>query len=445
MTSRPTRSRILGTLAWIAVVSSFTSTAQAQSPRNNPADWGPEPQLVAPHSSWIPTVNIAHAKPWPEDSDQPMAAEGMTVNAFARGLEHPRWLYALPNGDILVAQSNTPADSGIGGLLGFVMRTVMGWAGAGGKSPDRITLLRDSDGDGIADTQSTFLDNLHSPFGMALIGNTLYVANTDAVVAFDYQEGATQIDSAGEKVVDLPAGKINHHWTKNILASRDGSKLYASVGSNSNVGENGMDVEKDRARILEIDLATKSITPYATGIRNPNGMDWEPTTGALWVAVNERDEIGDLVVPDYMTSVRPGAFYGWPYSYFGQHIDDRIAAPDDQLVASAIKPDYALGAHTASLGLTFTTANALPARFSSGAFIGQHGSWNRSQLVGYEVVFIPFTDGMPDGEALPVLSGFITDGGDARGRPVGVIMDHSGNLLVADDVGNTIWRVSASK
>lgn len=419
--------------------------AQAEPARNNPADWGSNPSLVKPKTGWVPTVNIADAVGWKDEKDKPVPGKGLAVSAFARGLEHPRWIYVLPNGDVLVAETNRQADTGIGGVRGYIMGKVMGWAGAGVPSPDRITLLRDKDGDGVAEVKSPFLTGLKSPFGMALIGEKLYVANTDAIVEFDYVECATSIKTKGRKLVDLPAGALNHHWTKNIIASKDGTRLYATVGSNSNVGENGLDKEKDRAAILEVDVANKSRSVFAAGLRNPNGMDWEPTTGALWTVVNERDELGDELVPDFLTSVKPGGFYGWPFSYFGQHVDDRITQPATNLVSTAIKPDYALGAHTASLGLTFAANSKLPAPFQDGAFIGQHGSWNRSQHVGYEVIFVPFRSGKPSGAAIPVLTGFLNGEGDAKGRPVGVVIDKAGALLVADDVGNVIWRVTAGE
>ncbi len=427
------------------MVLAFTAGAQADPARNNPADWGANPSLVKPESGWVPTVNIADAIGWKDVADTPKPADGLAVSALARGLEHPRWLYVLPNGDVLVAETNRQADSGLGGVRGYIMGKVMGWAGAAVPSPDRITLLRDKDGDGVAEVKTPFITGLKSPFGMALIGDKLYVANTDAIVEFDYAAGATSITEAGRKLVDLPAGKLNHHWTKNIIASKDGTKLYATVGSNSNVGENGLDKEKDRAAILEVDIAAKTSKVFAAGLRNPNGMAWEPTTGALWTVVNERDELGDKLVPDYLTSVKPGGFYGWPFSYFGSHVDERILKPATNLISTAIKPDYALGAHTASLGLTFAGDNALPAAFKNGAFIGQHGSWNRSQHVGYEVIFVPFQSGQPSGAAVPVLSGFLDDEGDAKGRPVGVVIDKAGALLVADDVGNVIWRVTAAR
>jgi glucose/arabinose dehydrogenase len=407
---------------------------------------GPDPELPPPNETLLPTVNIAPAKGWPEGA-MPSAAEGLTVAAFADGLDHPRWLYVLPNGDVLVAETNAPPKPEDGkGIRGWVMGLMMKRAGAGGKSADRITLLRDEDGDGTVDTRSVFLAGLHSPFGMALVGNDFYVANTDAVVRFPYQEGAFRIDAPGETVVELPGGPINHHWTKNVIASPDGSKLYATVGSNSNVAENGMAAEEGRAAIWEVDPASGEHRIFASGLRNPNGLAWEPESGALWTAVNERDEIGSDLVPDYMTAVADGGFYGWPYSYFGAHVDQRVEPQRPDLVAKAIVPDYALGAHTASLGLAFAEgAESLPAGFRSGAFVGQHGSWNREPRSGYKVIFVPFEDGRPAGAPVDVLSGFVNDEGEALGRPVGVAIDAQGALLVADDVGNRIWRVSADR
>lgn len=405
------------------------------------ASTGENPTIPPPRKSFIPTVNIAPAKGWPQDT-KPVAAAGLTVNAFAQGLEHPRWLFVLPNGDVLVAESNGPERPEDGkGIKGWVYKTVQKWAGAGVRSPDRITLLRDKDGDGIAETRNAFLKDLRSPFGMALIGNDLYVANTDAIVHFKYKDGATEIAEAGEKVVDLPGGPINHHWTKNIIASKDGGKLYVTVGSNSNVAENGLDAEKLRANILELDLPSRHMRVFASGLRNPNGMGWEPRTGELWTVVNERDELGSDLVPDYLTSVKEGAFYGWPFSYWGQHADDRAQPQNPELVAKAILPDYALGNHVAPLGMTFAEGARLGERFSSGAFIGEHGSWNRKPLSGYKVVFIPFSNGKPSGTPQDILTGFVNEDEKALGRPVGVTIAHDGSLLVADDVGNTIWRV----
>lgn len=404
--------------------------------------FGPDPSLPAPHKSMLPTVNIAPAKPW-QQGQMPIAAAGFNVTPYATGLDHPRWLATLPNGDVLVAESNAPAQHDTNaGIKGLVMKKVMKRAGAAVPSPDRIVLLRDSDGDGIAETRTVFIDKLHSPFGMVLVGDDLYVADTDAVMRYKYETGATQITTPGEKFIDLPAGPINHHWTKNIIASQDGKRLYVTVGSNSNAAENGIDAESGRAAIMEVDIESKQTRLLATGLRNPNGMSWQPQSGALWTVVNERDELGDDLVPDYMTSVKDGAFYGWPYSYYGQHVDDRVKPQRDELVLSAIPPDYALGAHTASLGLTFYDAKAFPQHYWSGAFIGQHGSWNRKPRSGYKVVFVPFDDGKPSGPPEDILTGFLSTDGHALGRPVGVAVDHSGALLVADDVGNSVWRVA---
>ncbi|MCC2961041.1 sorbosone dehydrogenase family protein [Massilia sp. IC2-278] len=402
---------------------------------------GPAPQLPAPKQSLIPTVDIAPAKGWPEGA-KPRAAQGLEVQALARGLDHPRWLYVLPNGDVLVAESNKPQtpETKQSGVRAWVMGKVMAKAGAGVPSADRITLLRDVDGDGVAETRSVFLKGLHSPFGMALVGDSLYVANADAIVRFPYKEGATAITEAGQRLAPLPAG-LNHHWTKNILASRDGSKLYATVGSNSNVGENGLENEINRAAILEVDVKSGGTRLFASGLRNPNGMAWEPRTGTLWTVVNERDEIGSDLVPDYLTSVKDGGFYGWPYSYYGQHVDARVKPPRPELVARAIAPDYALGAHVAALGLAFAEGAQLGPAYASGAFIGQHGSWNRKPLSGYNVVYVPFADGKPNGMPVEILSGFVNVEGEAYGRPVGVAVDKRGALLVADDVGNVVWRV----
>ena len=406
---------------------------------------GPSPKLPEPNKTLIPTVNIAPAVGWP-DGAKPTAAAGTQVAAFAEGLDHPRWLYVLPNGDVLVAETNAPPkpdDSK--GIRGWVMKKVMGKAGAGVPSPNRITLLRDADHDGVAETRTVFLQNLNSPFGMTLVGNDLYVADTDRLLRFNYEPGATEIKTQPIKVVDLPGGTLNHHWTKNVIASKDGNKLYVTVGSNSNVGENGLDQEEGRAAIWEVDRATGNHRIFASGIRNPNGLAWEPTSGALWTAVNERDEIGSDLVPDYITSVKDGGFYGWPYSYYGQHVDVRVKPQNPDLVAKAIAPDYAVGPHTASLGLTFAEGNRLPAQFKEGAFIGQHGSWNRKPHSGYKVIFVPFTGGKPTGQPVDVLTGFLDKDENALGRPVGVVIDQQGGLLVADDVGNKVWRVSASK
>lgn len=408
------------------------------------AGMGPQPVLPEPNKSLIPTVNIAPAQGWPEGA-KPTPAAGLSVSAFATQLEHPRWLYVLPNGDVLVAETNAPPKPEDGkGIKGRVMKAMMKRAGAGVPSPNRITLLRDANGEGVAGTRTVFIKSLNSPFGMALVGNDFYVADSDAVLKFRYEPGATQITSPGVKVVDLPAGPLNHHWTKNLIASPDGSKLYVTVGSNSNVAENGIEKEEGRAAIWEVDTKTGQHRLFATGLRNPNGLAWEPRTGALWTVVNERDELGSDLVPDYLTSVVDGGFYGWPYSYYGQHVDDRVKPPRPDLVATARKPDYALGPHTASLGLAYNESRALP--FGEGMFVGQHGSWNRKPYSGYKVLFVPFADGKPAGKAVDVLTGFLNEKDDkAYGRPVGVAIDKQGGLLVADDVGNTVWRVTGSE
>lgn len=403
---------------------------------------GPNPTLPEPQHTLIPTVKVATAVGWPADK-KPLAAAGTQVVAFAKDLAHPRWLYVLPNGDVLVAETNAPAKPDDGkGIKGWAMDVAMKRAGAGTESANRIKLLRDTNGDGVADMQTILLEGLNSPFGMDLVGNDLYIANSNAVLRFTYHTGDTSITTPGVQVTALPAGPINHHWTKNLIASRDGKHLYVTVGSNSNVAERGMDVEAERAAIWEVDTQTGSYRVFASGLRNPNGMAWEPTTGALWTVVNERDELGNDLVPDYLTSVHEGAFYGWPYSYFGQHVDTRVKPERPDLVASAIAPDYGLGAHTASLGLAASTGNSLPSTFATGMFIGQHGSWNRKPPSGYKVIFVPFADGQPHGAPIDVLTGFLSDQGEAYGRPVGVAIDRTGALLVADDVGNIVWRVS---
>jgi glucose/arabinose dehydrogenase len=403
---------------------------------------GPQPMLPPEVHTLIPTVNIAPAKHWPEGV-KPTPAAGLAVNALASGLDHPRWLYVLPNGDVLVAETNAPERPEDGkGIRGFAQKLVMKRAGATVPSANRIMLLRDADGDGVAETKTVFLEGLNSPFGMALVGNDLYVANTDALLRFPYQTGATHIEGKGEKVVDMPDGPINHHWTKNVIASKDGKKLYVSIGSNSNVAENGIEAEAGRAAIMEVDIASGKSRSFATGLRNPVGMGWQPQSGALWVSVNERDELGSDLVPDYMTAVKDGGFYGWPYSYYGTHVDSRAQPPRPDLVQQAIVPDYALGPHTASLGLTFYDATLLGKDYAGGAIVGQHGSWNRKPHSGYKVIFVPFANGKPSGQPRDLLTGFLSKDGDAYGRPVGVAVDRKGAVLVADDVGNVVWRVS---
>ena len=404
---------------------------------------GPAPKLPSPAPERIPTVAVADAAGWAEGTS-PRPAAGLRVTAFAQQLDHPRWLHVLPNGDVLVAETAAPERPEENkGVRAWFMKYFMTKAGSVVPSANRITLLRDADGDGRADVRSVFIEGLNSPFGMALVGEDFYVANTDAVVRFPYRAGQQQVTAAPTTVATLPAGPRNHHWTKSLIASPDGRKLYATVGSNSNVAEHGMAEEKGRASIWEIDRATGAAREYATGLRNPNGLAWVPDTGALWTAVNERDELGGDLVPDYMTSVREGGFYGWPYSYYGQHVDARVEPPRPDLVARALVPDYALGPHTASLGLAYSTGNSLTASFQRGMFVGQHGSWNRKPRSGYKVIFVPFTAGRPSGTPVDVLTGFLDEDRDvAYGRPVGVALDATGGLLVADDVGNTVWRVT---
>jgi glucose/arabinose dehydrogenase len=405
------------------------------------AGFGPHPVLPPPHPTRIPTINFARAIGWPAGVT-PTAAPGLAVSAYATGLVHPRWLHVLPNGDVLVAESDAPATpAGKRGIGDWLEEHVMKYVGAGTVSADRITLLRGMGANGLDERRSVFLRGLHSPFGMALVGADFYVANTDAIFRFPYVAGDTQITAPGVKVLDLPA-QPGGHWTRDLTASRDGSRLYVTVGSGSNIGEHGMNNEVGRAAIYEIDLATGHSRIFASGLRNPNGLAWEPHGGALWVAVNERDELGSDLVPDYMTSIHDGGFYGWPYSYYGQHVDERVRPQRPELVASAIAPDYALGAHTASLGLAFYAADALPGKYLGGAFIGQHGSWNRDPLSGYKVIFVPFADGHPAGPPEDVLTDFLNADGHARGRPVGVAVDLAGALLVADDVGGVVWRIT---
>jgi glucose/arabinose dehydrogenase len=408
--------------------------------------YGPAPALPTPKTGLIPTIKVAKATGW-KDGAKPVAASGLSVAAFATGLQHPRTVYTLPNGDVLVAESNAPPKPEDGkSVKGWVMKKVMSYAGAGVPSANRITLLRDADGDGVAEFRAPFLQNLNSPFGMALVGDQFYVANADAVVKVPYHEGDTTISAAPQKVTDLPGGPINHHWTKDLAASPDGTKLYATAGSNSNVAENGMEAEEGRAAVWEIDIASGEKRLFATGLRNPNGPAFHPASKQLWVVVNERDEIGSDLVPDYMTSVKDGGFYGWPYSYYGRNVDIRVNPPRPELVTKAIVPDYALGPHTASLGLEFNTGTALGEAYAEGAFVGQHGSWNRNPPSGYKVIFVPFSaEGKPDGRPQDVLTGFLNDRGQAQGRPVGVRLDKSGALLVADDVGNVIWRLTATE
>ena len=409
------------------------------------AGTGPNPQIPEPRTSLIPTVNVVTAKGWTAE-EMPTPASGLHVTAFARGLSHPRWLYVLPNGDVLVAETNAPKRPDDNkGLKGWFFKKFQAKAGGGVPSANRITLLRDGDGDGVAETRYALLTGLSSPFGMALVGNTLYVANADALLAFPYTSGTTHITALPTLVTALPGGPINHHWTKNVIASPDGRRLYVSVGSNSNVGENGIDKEAERAAVWEVDPATGRHRVFASGLRNPVGMAWVPDARVLWASVNERDELGSDLVPDYMTGLRDGAFYGWPWMYYGTHIDTRPKRRNYDSVA-VTTPDYALGPHTASLGLAWSPENAasLPQALRHGMFVGQHGSWNRKPRSGYKVIFVPFEGGLPSGPPVDVLSGFVRDNGDAMGRPVGVALGTDGALLVADDVGNTVWRVASA-
>ena len=413
----------------------FAATACAERSRLTPEQaTGPDPVLPEPTRTAIPTVSVATAKGWPAGA-KPVAPDGRAVTAFATELDHPRWIYVLPNGDVLVAETNAPKrPEDEKGAKAKVMKLVMKKAGAAAPSANRITLLRDADGDGVAETRSAFLEGLNSPFGMALVGDVLYVANTDAVVRFPYAKGQLKITAQATKIIDLPAGPRNHHWTKNLIASPDGSKLYVTVGSNSNVAEHGMHEEEGRAAIWEVDTQTGVHRIFAAGLRNPNGLAWEPKTGALWTVVNERDELGSDLAPDYLTAVRDGGFYGWPYSYYGAYVDTRVKPQRPDLVAKAMKPDYSLGSHVAPLGLVLSP---------EGAYIGQHGSWNRRPLSGYNVVFVPFQDGKPSGKPpVEVLTGFLSPEREAYGRPVGVALDKRGGLLVADDVGNSVWRLA---
>lgn len=439
-TVRRVRSSRLTRVVAITIVSISACSSMESLPVE--AGMGPAPALPPPDRSLVPTVHIAPAVGW-RDGGKPVAAASLAVQAFAANLDHPRWLYMLPNGDVLVAETSAPArPEDEKGIRGWITKRVMKRAGAAVPSADRITLLRDADGDGIAEIRTAFLQGLRSPFGMALVGDQFYVANTDAVMRFPYETAAVRISGDGTKVAGLPAGPLNHHWTKNLIASRDGRRLYVTAGSNSNIGENGMANEDRRAAILEIELPGGRSRVFASGLRNPNGLAWHPDTGVLWTTVNERDGLGNDLVPDYLTSVKEGGFYGWPYSYFGSYIDARVAPQRPDLVAQALIPDFALGAHTASLGLAFYDGALLPQRYAGGAFIGQHGSWNRKPRSGYKVVFVPFRNGAPSGQPEDILTGFVNAEGKASGRPVGVAVDRRGGVLVADDVGNTIWRIA---
>lgn len=405
---------------------------------------GADPELPEQQQYLFPPMHIASVVGWKKD-ETPAVAPGLKITAFATGLQHPRSVYVLPNGDVLAVESKGPGTE----PARRPKDLVMGWiqslsTGGGGDQPsNRITLLRDADGDGVPEVKSVFLDHLDSPFGVALVGNDLYVANTNAIMRYPYRTGETAITARPTMLTALPGGPIDHHWTKSLVASPDGTKLYVGVGSNSNITENGIQAEENRAAVWEVDRTTGAWRIFASGLRNPNGLSIEPVTKQLWAVVNERDELGPNLVPDYMTSVRDGAFYGWPYSYYGQHVDPRVMPQRPDLVEKAIAPDYALGSHVAPLGMTFYAAGALPEKYRGGAFVGEHGSWNRQKFNGYKVVFVPFEDGRPSGKAEDVVTGFLDKDDEARGRPVGVGVDAKGALLIADDVGNTVWRVTA--
>jgi glucose/arabinose dehydrogenase/uncharacterized membrane protein len=404
------------------------------------AQYGADPKLPAPHQYLLPPMNVAPKVGW-QAGETPTVAAGLKIQALATGFAHPRSLYVLPNGDVLVVETGGP-QAPINRPKDLIMGWIETFIGARAKGGNRITLLRYNNGSVTPALRTVFLDHLNAPFGVALVGQDLYVADTDAILRFPYTEGQMRISAPGTKLTDLPGGPIDHHWTKSLVASADGTKLYVGVGSNSNIAENGMPAELDRADILEVDRATGAFRVFASGLRNPNGLQFEPHSGKLWAVVNERDELGPNLVPDYLTSVHDGAFYGWPYSYYGQHVDARVAPQRPDLVAKAIAPDYALSSHVAPLGMVFDTGNNLPATYQGGAFVGEHGSWDRTPLNGYKVIFVPFTDGRPSGAPQDVVTGFLNGKSQARGRPVGLALDKQGALLIADDLGNTVWRVS---
>ena len=412
---------------------------------------GPNPVLPAPSEALIAAVGVPKVVGW-KAGEAPAVPRGFTITPLATGLSNPRNVYPLPNGDILVVESqrvgSEPVDRPKDPVRDFIMALAHGGggatetAGASGGPPQRITLLRDADGDGKPELKTVLLDHLNSPFGVAFVDGALYVANTDAIIRYPFTPGQTKITAPGQKVIDLPGGLIDHHWTKSLAASPDGSKLYVGVGSNSNIQERGPEAETNRAAIWEVDPKTGAYRVFASGLRNPNGLTFYPGSDTLWAVINERDELGSSLVPDYMTSVKDGAFYGWPYSYYGQHVDPRVRPQRPDLVAKAIPPDYALSSHVAPLGLTFYTGSSFPGGFRGGAFVGEHGSWNRTEPNGYRVVFIRFAGGRPVGKPVNFVAGFLNQKGDARGRPVGVAIDRTGALIIADDVGNTVWRVT---
>jgi glucose/arabinose dehydrogenase len=429
----------------ILALISFATTTACSSRAGDPArQYGPAPYLPEPREYLLPPMSVPKAIGW-NAGEMPTVSAGLTVEALATGLEHPRTLYSLPNGDILVVESNSPGTEPYR-PKDFIAGKVKARAGAAAMGGNRITLLRNADGNGTPELRTVFIEHLHSPYGIVLVGDTLYVANTDAILAFSYTPGMTRITSPAVKLTGLPAGPIDHHWTKSMTTSADGSKLYVGVGSNSNITENGMAVEEGRAAIYEVDRLTGAKRIFASGTRNPTGVAFEPQTHELFAVVNERDEIGPDLVPDYLTSIRQGGFYGWPYSYWGTHVDVRVHPQRPDLVAQAIKPDYGLSSHVAPLSLIFSEGQHLSSVFANGAFISEHGSWDRSPLNGYQVIYVPFVNGRPFGKPIPVVTGFLgQDNETVHGRPVGLALDRSGALLIADDVGNTVWRVSARR
>jgi glucose/arabinose dehydrogenase len=443
---RQSSTSLAAAIVALALVSRPTCVLPAYADSFDPmTQVGPNPVLPEPEQYLFPPMHLARVVGWKE-GETPTVAPGLKIEALAQKLQHPRSLHVLPNGDILVVESKSPNVQPIHRPKDIIMGWVESWVTSGGDTGEsnRTTLLRDENGDGKPETRSVFLDHLASPFGVALVGSDLYVANTDAIVRYPYAAGDTKITADGTTLTPLPGGPIDHHWTKSLAASRDGAVLYVCVGSNSNITENGMEAEKNRAAIWEVDRATGRWRIFASGLRNPNGLTFEPETGTLWTVVNERDELGPDLVPDYMTAVKDGAFYGWPYSYFGQHLDPRVKPQRPDLVEKAVVPDYSLGSHVAPLGLAFYTGDSLPQKYRGGAFVGEHGSWDRQQFSGYKIVFVPFSGGHPDGKAEDVVTGFLDANGEARGRPVGVAVDKTGALLIADDVGNTVWRVTSA-
>ena len=433
------RSIVTRTLLFASVLALAACNEQAGDPS---AQYGANPTLPEPHQYLLPPMKVLPATGW-NTGETPLVPAGLQVQAFGTGFQHPRVVYPLPNGDVLVVESNGP-KAPIYRPKDYIEGKIKALSGSGATGGNRISLLRDQDGDGFSDMRTVLIDHLNSPYGIVLVGNDLYVADTDELLRFPYTPGATQITEPGVKLTELPAQSPNHHWTKALTASPDGSKLYVGVGSNSNITENGIGAEEGRAMIWEVDRATGLKRTYASGTRNPTGLAFEPSSGKLWAIVNERDEIGPDLVPDYLTAVQENAFYGWPYSYWGQHVDIRVQPQRPELVAKAIRPDYGLGSHVAPLGIVFSQANSLLAQYRSGVFIGEHGSWDRDPPAGYKVVYVPFSDGRPNGPPQDVVTGFISDDGKTRGRPVGVAIDHTGGLLIADDVGNTVWRVTAA-